>query len=171
MSHRILRCFLAVLLVLPLLSIVALAANGIIQGVVRDSQTGDALPGANVTVVKTSLGGSTDVDGRYTIRDITPGSYTLRATYVGYKEKEVTVQVKDGQTLKQDFKLVAVGVEGEEVVVTAQAAGQKAAINQQISSMPIVNIVSRARIQELPDANAAESVSRLPGCLLDQDRW
>ena len=32
--------------------------------------------------------------------------------------------------------------------------------------MPIVNIVSRARIQELPDANAAESVSRLPGVSL-----
>ncbi len=51
----------------------------------------------------------------------------------GTSEKEVTVQVKEGQTLKQDFKLVAVGVEGEEVVVTAQAAGQKEAINQQIS--------------------------------------
>jgi TonB-dependent receptor len=144
----------------------AVAANGTIQGVVRDSQTGDGLPGANVTLVKTGLGASTDVDGRYAIRDVPPGTYTLRATYVGYKEKDVSVQISEGQTLKQDFKLVAVGVEGEEVVVTAQAAGQKAAINQQLSSMPIVNIVSRARIQELPDANAAESVSRLPGVSL-----
>jgi TonB-dependent receptor len=166
MSHRILRCFLAFLFICPLLATTGLAASGIIQGVVRDSQTGDGLPGANVTIVKSSLGSSTDVDGRYTIRDVAPGTYTLRATYVGYKEKEVTVQVKEGQTVKQDFKLLAVGVEGEEVVVTAQAAGQKAAINQQITSMPIVNIVSRARIQELPDANAAESVSRLPGVSL-----
>ncbi len=81
-------------------------------------------------------------------------------------EKQVTIEVKDGGTIKHDFKLTAVGVEGEEVVVTAQAAGQKEAINRQLSSMPIVNIVSRARIQELPDANAAESVSRLPGVSL-----
>jgi TonB-dependent receptor len=167
MSNWILRCFLASLLICLLLPAgTAFAAGGTISGVVRDSQTGDALPGANVMLVKTSLGASTDVDGRFTIRDIPAGSYTLRATYVGYKDKEVSVQVREDQAIKQDFKLLAVGVEGEEVVVTAQAAGQKAAINQQISAMPIVNIVSRARIQELPDANAAESVSRLPGVSL-----
>jgi TonB-dependent receptor len=49
------------------------------------------------------------------------------------------------------------------VVVTAQALGQNQAINQQLSSDKIVNVVSSARIQELPDANAAESVGRLPG--------
>lgn len=68
--------------------------------------------------------------------------------------------------MKLDLTLVSVGVEGEEVIVTAQAAGQKEAINQQLASMPIANVVSRARIQELPDVNAAESVSRLPGVSL-----
>jgi TonB-dependent receptor len=142
------------------------APSGKIEGFVKDSKTGDALPGANVMLVKTGLGASTDIEGKYAIRDVPPGSYTLRATYVGYKEQEVAVQVKEGQTLKQDLKLTSVGVEGEEVVVTAQAVGQNEAINRQLSSMPIVNIVSRARIQELPDANAAESVSRLPGVSL-----
>ena len=167
MSQRMLCCFLVVFLAFPLLSTTAaFAASGTIEGLVRDAQTGDPLPGANVMLVKTGLGASTDINGKYAIRDIPPGSYTLRARYVGYKEKELAVQVQEGQTIKQEFKLTAIGVEGEEVVVTAQAAGQKEAINQQLSSMPIVNIVSRARIQELPDANAAESVSRLPGVSL-----
>jgi TonB-dependent receptor len=65
--------------------------------------------------------------------------------------------------VQQDFKLVAVALEGETVVVTAQASGQNEAINQQLSALSIVNVVSSARIQELPDANAAESVGRLPG--------
>ena len=39
-----------------------------------------------------------------------------------------------------------------------QAMGQNAAINQQLASNSITNVVSAARIQELPDANAAESV-------------
>jgi TonB-dependent receptor len=140
--------------------------SGTISGSVRDSQTGEALPGANVLLVKTSLGASTDVDGKYIIRDVPPGSYTIRATYVGYNQKEVVIQLKEGQAFKQDFKLMAVGVEGEEVVVTAQAAGQNEAINRQLSSMPVMNVVSAARIQELPDANAAESVGRLPGVSL-----
>ncbi|HXX65103.1 MAG TPA: TonB-dependent receptor, partial [Bacteroidota bacterium] len=57
----------------------------------------------------------------------------------------------------------AVAIEGQTVVVTAQALGQNQAINQQLSSQQIVNVVSSARIQEVPDANAAESVGRLPG--------
>jgi TonB-dependent receptor len=167
MSLRMLRCFLVVFLVFPLISTArAFAASGFVTGVVRDAQTRDPLPGANVMLVKTSLGASTDIEGRYSIRDVPVGSYTLRATYVGYRQKDVTIEVKEGQTVKQEITLTAVGVEGEEVVVTAQAAGQKEAINQQLSSLPIVNIVSRARIQELPDANAAESVSRLPGVSL-----
>jgi TonB-dependent receptor len=162
-----LRCFLPITLACLLMSTGALfAAGGVIEGHVRDSQSGEPLPGANVMIVKTSLGSSTDVEGRFIIRDVMPGSYTLRATYVGYRQKEITVQIKDGQTLKQDFKLVSVGVEGEEVVVTAQAQGQKEAINQQLASMPVMNVVSAARIQELPDVNAAESVGRLPGVSL-----
>jgi TonB-dependent receptor len=166
MINRILRGLLTILLTCAVIATTGFAATGAIEGIVRDSQTGDALPGANVMIVKTSLGASTDVNGKYTIREAPPGSYTLRATYIGYKQKEVAIQINEGQTIKQDFKLVAVGVEGEEVVVTAQAAGQKGAINQQLASMPVMNVVSAARIQELPDVNAAESVGRLPGVSL-----
>jgi hypothetical protein len=114
MSLRILRCFFVILLVAPLIfTPKAFAASAIVEGVVRDAQTGDPMPGANVMLVKTGFGASTDIDGKYTIRDVPPGSYTLRATYIGYKEKEVAVQVKVGQTLKQEFKLNSVGVEGE----------------------------------------------------------
>ena len=166
MSDRVLRCLQLLLLLVSLIATLAFAASGTIEGTVRDSQTGEPLPGANVMIVKTSLGASSDINGKYTIREVPAGSYTLRATYVGYRQKEVTLEFKEGQALKQDFKLLAVGVEGEEVVVTAQAAGQKEAINQQLASMPVMNVVSAARIQELPDVNAAESVGRLPGVSL-----
>ncbi len=53
-----------------------------------------------------------------------------------------------------------------EVVVTAQREGQVAAINQQLTASSIKNVVSSERIQEVPDANAAESISRLPGLSL-----
>ncbi len=140
------------------------AANGTIEGVVKDAQTGDALPGTNVVLVGTGLGASTAIDGKYVIRNVPVGSYTIRATYVGYTTVTVPLQVSDDRlAVVQDFKLVAVTLEGETVVVTAQASGQNEAINQQLSAQSIVNVVSSARIQELPDANAAESVGRLPG--------
>ncbi len=142
------------------------ADNGVISGAVRDSQTGDALPGANVLLRGTSMGASTDLNGSFTIRNVPPGSYELRTTYIGYNTKVAEVVVRPGETVKLEVKLEAVGVKGKEVVVTAQASGQSGAINQQLSSVQITNVVSGAKIQELPDANAAESVGRLPGVSL-----
>ena len=60
-------------------------------------------------------------------------------------------------------------IEGEEVTVTAQARGKMDAINKQLNSSSIVNIVSADRIQELPDAKAAESVARVPGVSIKRE--
>ena len=55
---------------------------------------------------------------------------------------------------------------GEEIVVTAQVYGQRAAINQQFAALTVKNVVSSEKIEELPDANAAEAIGRLPGISL-----
>ncbi len=134
-----------------------------IKGTIVDSLTNDPLPGANVILPGTSIGAATDVDGKFLLRNIPVGSYSIRASYVGYDAQEFSIQLQEGRTLELEFELNPVSLEGQTVVITAQASGQKEAINQQLSSLEIKNVVSMARIQELPDANAAESVARLPG--------
>jgi TonB-dependent receptor len=57
---------------------------------------------------------------------------------------------------------------GETVIITGQMLGQTKAINQQLKSEALANIVSADRIQELPDANAAEAISRLPGVAINR---
>ncbi len=142
------------------------AATSRIEGTVRDAQTKEPLPGATVMLIGTSMGAATGLDGRFAIESVPPGSYTVRVVYVGYQTKKVPIKVESGKSLDLDVKMLAVAVKGKEVIVTAQASGQSGAINQQLSSSSIVNVVSAARIQELPDANAAESVGRLPGISL-----
>jgi TonB-dependent receptor len=152
----------ALISVLPV-SFVAAAPESNIGGIVKDAKTGEVLPGANVVLAGTSLGASTDVDGKYSIRNVPPGNYTIRASYIGYEPASASVQVAPGAECKHDFNLAGVAIQGEAVVVTAQAAGQNEAINKQLSSQQIVSVVSAARIQELPDANAAEALGRLSG--------
>jgi TonB-dependent receptor len=142
---------------------IAFAAGGSIEGFIKDAKTGEPLFGANVILIGTSFGGATDMDGKYVIPTVPSGTYSVRVSYIGYTEQKVEINVASGAHIKKDFKLEPVGIEGQVVVVTAQASGQKAAINQQLTSDQIVNVVSAAKIQELPDANAAESVGRLPG--------
>ena len=140
------------------------AAGGTIKGRVVDSGTGEALPGTNVSIKGTNMGAATDLKGYYTITNVPPGQFTLKVTYIGYESQELTIFVGSGETIVHDFNLSYGKVlEGETVVVTAQASGQLAAINQQLASNTIANIVSAARIKELPDVNAAESIGRLPG--------
>ena len=155
-----LRAVLALTLLLGMASVAA--AQGTLRGVVTDATEGTTLPGANVFIQGTSLGAATGVEGEYQVRSIPAGEYVLRASYVGYENREIPVSIADGQTVTLDIELSPSGVLGE-VVVSGQLEGQRAAINQQLSSNTIVNVVSEAKIQELPDANAAESIGRLPG--------
>ncbi|MCL5021592.1 MAG: TonB-dependent receptor plug domain-containing protein, partial [Bacteroidetes bacterium] len=69
----------------------------------------------------------------------------------------------ENETLQKDFYLTATGIQGKEIVVTAQAQGQMQAINQQLSSNTIINVVSADKIRQLPDASASAALSRLPG--------
>lgn len=140
--------------------------SGKILGKISDKSSGDPLPGANVLLEGTSLGTATSVEGEYTIRQVTPGDYNLIIKYIGYQEQSIPITVTSGVTLEVNAELEYVAVETGEVTITAQALGQTEAINQQLSSNTISNIVSADRIQEIPDVNAAESVGRLPGISL-----
>ncbi len=140
-----------------------LLAEGTIKGRALDKQTKDALPGATVLIKGTSVGASTDLNGYFIIHNVPSGEQTIVVSYVGYHSTSETVDVPDNQTLEKDFYLEATAVQGKTVVVTAQAQGQIQAINQQLASNKIVDVVSSAKIQQLPDFNAAQAISRLPG--------
>ncbi|MGE5621075.1 MAG: TonB-dependent receptor [archaeon] len=160
---RRINIILSLLFVLLSTLTVKTFAEGIIQGLIRDSQTGEPLAGANVILLGTSKGATSGLDGKYSIRNVPPGSYTIRTSFIGYVDIRQAITLREGETLERNFALDPASVTGQEVVVTGQALGQKQAINQQLAANNILNAVSSARIQELPDANAAESIARLPG--------
>ncbi|MGD0339133.1 MAG: TonB-dependent receptor [Bacteroidota bacterium] len=137
--------------------------SGTIKGQVVDQATGDPLPGANIVVVNTSIGSPADLDGNYTLRLVPTGKCKLKASYIGYDAITREVTITENATLHENFRLTPHAIMGIEVVVTAQARGQQAAINQQLTANTIMNVVSEERIQELPDFNAAAAISRLPG--------
>lgn len=141
-------------------------STGVIYGKVADSLTGEGLVYANVVIDGTTQGVATDLNGNYQLK-VTPGSYTLVVSYIGYQKVEKQVNVKSGQTVELNFELLS-GDQLDEVTVTVQAKGQISAIYQQIASNKIVNIVSAEKMEELPDANAAEAIGRLPGISLQR---
>lgn len=140
--------------------------TGTLMGRVISFQNSEPLPGAIVLVVGTNNGAATDLNGNYIIRGVSPGKQTIRVSYVGYKTKEVIVNIKSAAENRVEIKLRISAVQGRQVVVTAQRIGQQEAINQQINSVNIANVVAPDRLQANPDQNAAEAIGRLPGISL-----
>ena len=144
----------------------AFGQTGRIVGTVVDAGTGDPLPGANVVIGGTSTGAAANLDGQFTIPHAPAGAQTLVVSYIGYNRQERPVEVVPGGEVSVRITLSWAGVEGDEIVITAQAQGQLQAINEQLTARTISNVVSAERIRELPDVNAATAVSRLPGVSL-----
>jgi len=140
-----------------------------LHGIVTDSLTNEGLIGASIVLVGTSQGAASNMDGEYKITNIAPGSYKIRVSYVGYETKTISYTFKGDNSIELSFRLTTKRVEGKTIVVTAQALGQLSAINEQLSSNKIVNVVSADKMKELPDANIAESIGRLPGISLQRN--
>ena len=76
-----------------------------IEGIVKDKKTQKSLIGANVFIVGTSIGTSTDGNGKYKLSNVNLGSYTLKASYIGYQEVEIDLDLTSAENITQDFEL------------------------------------------------------------------
>ncbi|MDD5765032.1 MAG: TonB-dependent receptor [Candidatus Marinimicrobia bacterium] len=82
--------FFITLIVLILATIAGAGTTGKISGIVQDADAKSPLPGANVVIEGTTIGGAADENGYYVILNVAPGTYNLKVTMIGYKP--VTIQ-------------------------------------------------------------------------------
>ena len=101
-----------------LFSMISLAqGKGTISGVITDKEANNAtLPYANVLVKGTSVGVTTDENGKYSI-SLNPGKYTLQFSFVGYESIDAVVDVKAGETIVLNKALGSGGYKLEDVVI------------------------------------------------------
>ena len=132
--------------------------QGKVKGKVVDSQTGEALVGASVAIIGTAFGSTTDINGEFTIGRVEVGTYTLKASYIGYQSVTISnTKVLADLTSETNFKLPAVGVVGQEVVIIAQ----RPLINK--SSTNAVRIVDAEAISNLPARGIDVVIRTQPG--------
>jgi outer membrane receptor protein involved in Fe transport len=127
-------------------------SSGKIAGRVRDAGTGEVIVGASVIVEGTTTGASTDVEGRYTIINVPPGTYTVSFSGVGLQKKRFTnVRVNVDFTTTLDVDLVSEAIALETIEVRAEAP----MIRRDLTSSHTV--VDASVIQALP----VESVTQI----------
>lgn len=111
-------------LALWLLSLAALAQTATLTGQIRDTES--VLPGTAITLEGTFRGAIADAEGRYRLTNLSPGTYMVRFSLLGYEPQMQSVTVQSNATL--DITLVRTTVVVDEVVVSATRANDKSAM-------------------------------------------
>lgn len=165
-----------VLLLLTLISssLLASAQTGSIAGVITDSKTGETIIGANVFIQGTQVGSPTDLDGKFTINNVKPGTYNLVVSFITYKTHIIPdVVVEANKKTTVTVGLVEDSQELEEVVVsgTRQMDTDFSLIGAIRESKLVVSGISSEQIIRTPDRDAAEVVKRVPGVTIMGGRF
>lgn len=90
-----------------------------IFGHVVDKASKDHLPYVSVVIEGTTIGVTTDATGHYLIKNMTPGTYTIEASAVGYVPVTKRVKVVAGQTIEVEFELSEDTVTLDQIVVSS----------------------------------------------------
>ena len=141
-----------------------------INGTVTDNSNA-VVQGARVVVTPGSIVTATDSTGHFTVSGLAPGMYNVTITDVGFNPITESVAVNAGQAQPLNAVL-QVGSAAEQVVVSAGAGPIQTttqAINEEITSANIVNVMPLTEIEALPNANIADATGRLPGVTLQRN--
>jgi len=163
MFNRLIKSLVLLLLTLP-----ALGQKGTIRGIVTDNETGKPIFYAKVRIDSTLYKTASKRDGVYTLSNVKPGNYTVKAVYSRLGTKVMpNVIVKAGDTTFLDIPMgknfsVTKGT-GSTFTFHKVKTTTEAAVNEQKESTTVKNVQSSQALEESGDNNAAAGTKRISG--------
>lgn len=114
------------LIVTLFICFVSFAQNkGTVSGTITDKDlNNEALAFANVMIKGTTIGASTDMDGKYSL-SVVAGNHILVISFVGYESVEVPFTVKAGETTTINQSVGSGSVKLEDIVIEARVSRAK----------------------------------------------
>jgi outer membrane receptor protein involved in Fe transport len=150
------------------------SATGTIRGKILDASTGEALIGANVFLTGTTIGTISDLDGNFTLPDVSPGKVSVTASYVSYETQVFdAIEVEPGKVAIVNANLVLSSQAIDEVVVVARKREQtEAAVLVMKKKMPtVLDGISSQQISRLGDSDAASALKRVTGVSVEGGKY
>lgn len=137
-----------------------LAQNtGTIEGVVTDEASGEVMSGVNVTLIGTTKGAATNEDGVYRIRNVQPGQYRIKATFLGFAPfQSDPVSIEAGETVTLDISLQETVWRGNEIVVSGSKRPEKL-----LESPTTIERVSEEELSTTGGSTFMSAMSNLKG--------
>ncbi len=156
------------------LSMLGLAQKGTISGSITDKDANNApLPFANVQIKGTSIGTTSDENGKFTLQ-ADAGSYVLVFSFLGYETVETAVKVKTGENVKITQALGSGnGVQLQDVVVAVQKRKntESALLLEMKEAKQVISAISAEQMSKGTDGNAAQAIQRVPGVTINDGKF
>ncbi|HRE50400.1 MAG TPA: carboxypeptidase-like regulatory domain-containing protein [Flavitalea sp.] len=148
--------------------------TGSIVGYVKDTTVNQPIQGVNILIEGSKKGTSADSIGKFLISGVDPGSYTLIASFVGYKTMKIgPVRVMEDSRTELEINLEpSAGAMAEVVVMSTRTANTQRAVIQEIrTANQVISGISQQQIKLSQDKNAAQVMSRIPGVTVVDGRF
>ena len=131
-----------------------------IHGFIRENQTGEPLPYANVILPELNRGATSNIEGYFVVSDLPVGSHKLVVSIIGYSQYEQIVELPIDMSLRLNIRLDQSIIEGQSIVVSAERQKFK-----ELVSTSTVTLDRRA-IEVAPsfvEADVFRALQLLPG--------
>jgi hypothetical protein len=148
-----------------LLTALSFSQKATVSGVILDKEfNNEPLAFANITLKGTTIGTSTDENGKYTL-SVSPGSHTLVIGFLGYKTVEIPITVKANEKKTVNYTLETEGVMLEDVVVSVAVNKEKesALLNEQKQAVEIKQSIGAQELSKKGISDVAAAVTKTTG--------
>lgn len=167
MRANLFRAVASILLTFLFISVQA-QQTATIRGTVFDKKTGEPVLFSQVFLKDTKFGVQSDINGFYSLTKVPAGTYTLMASYIGYRPVSLSITVRSGQIMTQNLYMDPVGQQIGMVEVSAEMqAKQENTDNSKFT-------LDQRQLQIVPSvggvADIAQSVQVLPGVITTGDQ-
>lgn len=146
-----------------------------VKGVVIEDKTGQPLPGANIVIKGLNKSKTTGIDGVFVFSKIAPGTYELKVSAMGFKDKNITEVI----VVKDEITSLTISLEDksnqlEEIVIKntrAKTESVKSLLTQQKNSATVSDGISAETIKRTPDKSTSDVLKRISGASIQDNRF
>ncbi len=134
-------------------------SRGVVSGSVVNGETKEKVAGANVSVVGTVLGTTTNSEGEFILSNLDSKSYSLVVSMIGYQRRVIAdVVVKESETTSLTIELEPLPVQTQPVVVTASKR------EQSIIEIPVaLSVVDEKLLTQRNSVAVDDALRYVPG--------
>lgn len=165
MRHRTVQrgVLLGLLLALAPAALAQVTSTGIIKGQVFDSETGQPMPYTNIFIAGTNIGTMSFADGYFFLRGLRPGTYTVKASYIGYGVESRTVRLEPGGVEHLEFEMSVQAIYTDAIVVEATRK------LIEIEKTGTSHYLSSKQIEAMPLDQLVDMIAHQPGVSLQDN--